>query len=514
MIRGVVLSGAYFDSVMLMAVSQRLKRLPGVNDVALHMGTPTNKAILRSAGLFIPAFEHAGADDLMVAVSALDANAGDAAMAALDDALRSAGDDTERGDAPLTVDRAAARLPDANVALVSVPGRYAADEAFASLELGLHVMIFSDNVSIDDEVALKRRGRARGLLVMGPDCGSALIGGVPLGFANAVNRGRVGIVSASGTGLQEVSCVVSNEGEGISHAIGVGGRDTSRAVGGLMFLEALHLLDDDPGTQVIVMVSKTPDPDVTAAIAGIAAGLRCRAVALFLGDPVGTGPWCAARTLQEAGLAAAALARGHDVTEVATLLGAQRRQLDGLAASLRDGMAPSQRFVRGLFSGGTLCQEAVLVTASLLGEVHSNVAGGVALADSWTSTAHTMLDMGADDFTVGRPHPMIDYSLRCRRIAQEAADPEVAVVVLDVVLGYGAHQAPSSELVPAIRDASSIAARDGRRLAVVCAVIGTPNDPQCRTTVEQALRDAGAAVVQSNAAAAHLAAATVRGRAS
>ncbi|MCU0612665.1 MAG: hypothetical protein MUE60_12870 [Candidatus Eisenbacteria bacterium] len=328
-----------------------------------------------------------------------------------------------------------------------------------------------------------------------------------------VNRVSVGIVSASGTGLQEVSTVVSNLGTGISLAIGVGGRDAGRQVGGIMFLEALRLLACDPATGVIVLISKPPDPDVTAAIAAEAAGAAQPVVTAFMGGrPGAAGPWayCAA-TLEEAGIAASMLARGEGAAAIGSLLASRMAELDTAAAEARRGFLPCQRFVRGLFSGGTLCSEAAAVMAPHLGLVHGNV-GGSSLADTWTSTGHTVLDLGADEFTVGRPHPMIDYSLRCRRIMQEAADPGVAVMLLDVVLGYGAHPDPAAELAPAIRATCAAAARQGRRLAVVCAVTGTERDPQCRSAVERALGDAGALVAPSNAAAAYLAATIVPGR--
>src|SRR5580704_9603583 len=97
-------------------------------------------------------------------------------------------------------------------------------------------MIFSDNVPIAEEASLKHEARERGLMVMGPDCGTAIIGGVPLAFANAVPRGDIGIIGASGTGIQEVSTLIARAGRGVRHAIGTGGRDMHAEVGGLTTL--------------------------------------------------------------------------------------------------------------------------------------------------------------------------------------------------------------------------------------------------------------------------------------
>jgi succinyl-CoA synthetase alpha subunit len=515
MIHGSVIAGSYFDSVALMAASQRLRRMPGIVDVALVMATPANKAILASAGLFAPQFEAAREDDLLVAIAAIDAQTASRAATAVDAALQ--GEAAESSpDAPRTLAAGLRRLPEASLALISVPGRFAAEEAFEALRLGLHVMVFSDNVSVEDEVALKRLGKDRGLLVMGPDCGSAIISGVPLGFANAVRRGSVGIVSASGTGLQEVSSIVSNQGAGVSHAVGVGGRDASRQVGGIMLLEAFRLLMNDQDTQVIVLISKPPDTAVIDALAKEAAQSDRPVVAAFLGNACGTaGPWtyCAA-TLEEAGIAAAMLAKAEDVTVIGAFLDTRKAAMNTVAEQAKQNLTPGQRFVRGLFSGGTLCGEAAAVMAPSLGTIHGNLSSSsmVASGDPWVSSGHAVIDLGADEFTVGRPHPMIDYSLRCRRIMQEASDPDIAVVLLDVVLGYGAHPDPAAELVPVIRNARGSAVEHGRHLMVVCAVTGTEDDPQRRSTVEQALRDAGALVAPSNAAAAHLAAAIVEGR--
>jgi succinyl-CoA synthetase alpha subunit len=353
-------------------------------------------------------------------------------------------------------------------------------------------MLFSDNVPLETEIELKTLASERGLLVMGPDCGTAIINGVPLGFANAVTRGSVGIVAASGTGLQEVSSLVSEYGAGISQAIGTGGRDVTKEVGGATFLAALEALAADADTEVIVLVSKPPDPEVHDAVRHLVAGIDKPVVSVFLGaSPQGADE---VRTLAEAARVAASAALGHAVEPSRE---AETQDVAELAAGVERG----RRYIRALMSGGTFAAETQIVLADLgIRDVRSNAptAGARALEDPLHSQGHTVVDLGADEFTVGRPHPMIDYSVRRRRIVREIEDSETAVILLDVVLGYGANADPAAELVDVIRAASG-------RAAVVCSVTGTREDPQHRPSVIAALEQAGAHCPYSNAAASRLA---------
>jgi FdrA protein len=388
-------------------------------------------------------------------------------------------------------------LPGANLALISVAGRFAGEEAMRALENGLHVMLFSDNVPLEKEIALKKFARKRGLLVMGPDCGTAIINGVPLAFANVVNRGNIGIIAAAGTGLQEVSCIISNEGAGISQAIGTGGRDVKKEVGGIMFLEGLKALAKDKSTEVILLVSKPPHRQVLSRITKAIKRIHKPVVTIFLGAEAKDG---GPSTLDEAALTAVALACGKQPEDVAKQLVARDAEILRIARREAGKRKKCQQYVRGLFSGGTFCAEAQILFSSLLANVYSNAPAGRGkqLKDSLRSQKNTVVDLGEDEFTVGRPHPMIDYSLRNRRILDEAADAETAVILLDVVLGYGANLDPSAELSGVIRQAS-------QTVSVVCSITGTDRDPQNRSRVEAALRKAGALVMPSNAAACKLA---------
>lgn len=498
-----VWKSAYHDSVTLMRLARDMEAVPGVVQAAAMMGTPANRALLADAGLLTEDGGGAGPTDLVIAVAATDEAAARAAEAAAQAALATrrpvpaAGSGGRR---PRSLASALRALPRANLALVSVPGHYAGAEAMKALRAGLHVMLFSDHVPLETEVALKRFAQSRNLLLMGPDCGTAIIDGVPLGFANAVPRGRIGIAAASGTGLQEVSCLVARLGEGISHGVGVGGRDLSDAVGGLGMARALALLTADPATAVIALIGKPPGPSVAARLAAEAARLGKPCVIHFVGARGAPGHPTATVTVAASleDCARAAVARARNETPASAEPRPAPDEVDRLVAQAASGLAPGQQFVRGVYAGGTLAWEAVSILEATLPNVASGVTGGGA--------AHRVVDLGEDVFTVGRPHPMIDGTVRREWILKEAADPATAVLLLDVVLGYGAHADPAGELVPAIERARAEARGRGRGLAVVAGVTGTDADPQDRAAQVARLSAHGVLVMPSNAQAARLAA--------
>ncbi len=490
--------GSYHDSVSLMQASRAVSASDGVEAALVAMATELNLDLLDGMGFDRPV--GAGPNDLFVAVRARDDDAAARARDVLDSALTelSAGrgsggaatGDLASGPAPRTVSAAARQAP-ATLALVSVPGPHAYVEAMDALEAGLSVVVFSDNVPVEEEVALKDEGRRRDLLVMGPDCGTAIVGGVGLGFANAVRPGEVGFVSASGTGAQQLSCLLDAAGVGISHLLGVGGRDLSAKVGGRSTLQALAALDADPATELIVVVSKPPAEAVAEQVRKVAADLRTPVVLALLG-------------------------KGQpDLTAVAAEV---IQRLGGEPAKPRSWPAPQPRraargSLRGLFAGGTLCDEAMLIAAQALGPVRSNIPlePDWALPDDLRASGHLMIDFGDDRLTRGRPHPMIDNRARLDRLATEAADPEVAVVLLDVVLGFGAHPDPAAELAPAVSAAREAAVARGGHLAAVVSLCGTASDPQGLERQAEALVRAGASVHLSNADATRTAVALVEG---
>ncbi len=511
-IQGITKQGEYFDSVSLMIVARELTKMEMVLDAAVAMGTRENKAILQASGMLLPEFETSGDSDLLIGIKMEAGGNFEAAVQQVENLLkdlRQTSVETENF-LPKSIEGALKILPDAKLALISIAGKYAASEAMKALEQGLHVMIFSDNVPIGQEIELKQYARDKGLLVMGPDCGTAIINGAPLAFANVVQRGNIGIVAASGTGLQEVCCLIDNGGAGISQAIGTGGRDVTQDVGGIMFLEALKALKDDEQTKIILLLSKPPHEDVLKKIAAELKNIEKPVVASFIGaDPeiitmAGAVP---AATLEEAALLAAALSQEKESDSVYEYLEKRSEELKAQAAGEAEKRQASQKYLSGLFSGGTLCDEAQLILRDIVGTVYSNVPIDPKgkLDDSWKDREHTIIDLGDDEFTVGRPHPMIDFSLRNGRILDEAQDPEVAVLLLDVVLGYGANEHPEEELAPFIREAKVTAEEAGRNLTVVCSITGTDRDPQNKQQVTQALKDAGAVIMPSNAAASEFA---------
>jgi len=509
----IIKSGEYYDSITLLEVAQGLLALEDIADAAVVMGTPANKGILAGADLLTPEAEAASNDDLVIAVRAASEEAATAALEEAGALLKAShAPQMESGMAPppKTLEAAVERLEGANLALISVAGRYAGGVAREALRQGLHVFLFSDNVSVEDEVALKKLGREKGLLVMGPDAGTAIINGVALGFANAVPAGPVGVVAASGTGLQAVTCYMPRQGVGITQAIGAGGRDLKSEVGGIMMLEGLRALQADPATKVLLLVSKPPAPEVAAKVlVQVKAGDKPTVVLFLGGDPekIRAAGAIPAANMEEAACVAAAVAQGQDPDDALENLRHQDAGLRSRAAELKKHLKPQQKYFRGLFSGGTFCYETQLILKDLGIAVYSNapVDKSLQMADSNESVGHVAVDLGEDEFTVGRLHPMIDPTLRNRRIVQEARDPETAVIFLDVVIGYGSHADPAGMAAEAIKEARAVAKAGGREVLFVASVCGTADDPQDLGMQEAKLEEAGVLVLPTNAAATRLA---------
>ena len=482
-------SGAYYDSIVLMQLQRSLVALPGVLDAGVIMGTDANKDILVQSDLMSPQVQAAVADDLVIVVKGKDKTSARSAIEKVDELLtvrRSSGIDEEYR--PKSLETAVKLLPDAQWVLISVPGRFAAGVARESLNLGKHVFIFSDNVSQEDEIELKRLAASKGLLVMGPDCGTAVVNGIGLGFANKVRTGPVGIVAASGTGLQQVSSRIHQFGSGVTQALGTGGRDLSESVNAITARQGLDLLSRDPDTKVVVLISKPPSPKVADDLVQAVRQSGKPSVLNFIGYSTPM------HVLDNVHFATTF----DETAEMAVKLSAEVvepvRELD------IGRFAAGQRYLRGLFSGGTLAYEALLILQNYLPAVYSNVPLNkeFRLEDSLISQADTIIDLGEDEFTVGRLHPMMDNELRIRQLEKEAKDPQVAIILLDVVLGYGAHPDPAGELAPVIARVKAEAEAAGRYLEVVAVVSGTDEDPQGLDGQIQQLEGAGAVVDTSN----------------
>ncbi|MBA2286154.1 MAG: hypothetical protein H0W02_11765 [Ktedonobacteraceae bacterium] len=553
----------YFDSITLMKIARTLTSMPGVEDAAAVMATAPNVQLLTEAGLG-PIDTQAGPGDVLLVVRASDEESAQAALEAAQEQLArrstpgaSDGTASER-EQPRSLEQAARLQPDARLAVISVPGPYAALESEQALRAGLHVFLFSDNVALDDEIALKHVAREHGLLLMGPDCGTAMLNGVGLGFVNVVPRGPIGIVGASGTGIQQVMSLIAQEGSGVSQVIGCGGRDLSEAVGAITTIQGIHLLQDDEQTEVIVLISKPPAPTVAQRVIEEACKTSKPVVVIFVGadhdalqnrygDRV-----TITRTLTEAAQKAVALCKSKDepgmipaplgpesmgtitiapppvVIPPVETDGTRAVSLETSGTAANDSLSnaqtpadtgdrvpakdtrtyqertPEQGRIVALFSGGTLCDEAMHIWAERVGPVYSNIPLEPAwrLSEGQRASGHSAIDFGADEYTRGRPHPMIDPSLRLKRFQDEAADPGVAVILLDIVLGYCSHPDPAEVYAPAIASALEQAASANRLLACVISLCGTEDDPQRLSAQLARFREAGAEVFTSNAEAA------------
>ena len=463
-----------------MQLQRGLIALPGVLDAGVVMATPANRDLLAANNL-LPDSINASPDDLLIVVKADDDSMAANAMNQIDDLLAKRRTTVSQDFRPRSLRAAATQLPEAYWVLVSVPGRYAAGVAREALALGKHVFLYSDNVSLEDEIELKKTARDKGLLVMGPDCGTAIINGIGLGFANRIRRGNIGLVGASGTGTQAVTAHIHNLGGGISHAIGTGGRDLKSEVEAITAHQALDFLSRDDATEVIVLISKPPSPDVVTGLIS-AAQRAAKPVVIYF---IGYAP--PARKLGNLHFAISL----SEASEIAVNLTARNSEQPQISNE------PLTGFVRGLFSGGTLAYETLLGLEAILAPIFSNapISAHQTLNDPLRSESHTIIDLGDEFFMVGRLHPMIDNDLRTRRIRQEAADSEVGLILLDVVLGEGSHPDPAAELAPVIREVRA------KGIEVVSILIGTDEDPQNLESQKDHLQDAGSVVFRTVAEA-------------
>ncbi len=498
----IVRKNQYYDSLFLMGVNKRLSDTKGIQQTAVLMGSPVNKKLLEEIGVRDAQIEAAGANDLIVAVVAETPQLVADTLSRLDEALQAGVESVPISDLH-SLEDGLAQKPNANLVVISIPGEYAAREAQKALDAGLNVFLFSDNVAIEDELRLKQAAAQRHLLVMGPDCGTSLIGGVGVGFANAVRRGSLGAIGAAGTGLQEFTSLVHNAGFGISQAIGTGSHDLSDKIGGLTTLAALEALESDPLTKVITLLSKSAGPRTLASL--ITRVERCPkpVIGCFLGArPKAGGAQSSlqyADTIDEAARLAIRAAHGGLESRLDRLTPEEQELVD----QERSSWAPEQKYLRGLFAGGTFCYQSQQILQAAGIATHSNAPldPRYILANPDNSVEHTLVDMGDDRYTLGRPHPMIDASMRSQRILNESCDPQVAILLLDVILGYNASKDPAGELIGAIRQARQTARDRGDSLSLVASVCGTEGDVQGLKRQIHMLQEAGVRVFNSNARA-------------
>jgi FdrA protein len=498
----VIRKNQYYDSVFLMGVNKRLSQPKGVLQTAVLMASVKNKQLLADIGIQSDQIDAAQPNDLIVAVIAESTQIVDSVLGTLDQALL-AFEEKKIASHFRTLDDGLIEKPHANLAVLTIPGEYVFREARKALDAGLNLFIFSSNVPIEEELKLKQLAAEKKLLVMGPDCGTSILNGIGIGFANNVNRGGFGAIGPSGTGLQEFTSQIHHAGFGISHAIGTGSQDLSDEIGGITTLQALDALEADSQTKVVTIIAKPPGGKTIERLLARLKTFNKPVICCFLGsrmDSVEGGDaliW--APTIDDAVLAAIQYAGEKPTTAKLELM----RQERELAAKSRRDWAPGQRFLRGLFAGGTFCYQSQQILGEAGIVVHSNAPlnSHIKLADPDTSIEHTLIDMGDETYTLGKPHPMIDGTMRAQRILSEGRDPSVAVLLLDIILGYNASMDPVGELYDAISEATQTARLQGGKLTIVGSICGTEEDPQELDLQETLLREAGVIVFHSNAKA-------------
>jgi succinyl-CoA synthetase alpha subunit len=508
MLQTVLRRNSYHDSVFLLSVSEKLKAVAGVTRAIAAMGTDMNKTVLKETNMLDAESIAATPKDLVIALEVENADTVKRVLEELDAIVSSKGGSASRDVAYPTLELAAKADCGANLAFISLPGEFAAIEADKALDLGLSVFIFSDNVAIDDEVALKQKAVKKGLMVMGPGCGTAVIGGVSLGMMSAVASGPIGIVGASGSGIHQIVMHIDALGGGASQAIGTGGRDLSEAVGGITMLQGLDYLDNDPGTSVIILVSKPPAPNTMARVLERVASCAKPVIIYFLGgdaqlvEKAGAMP---VQNLEDAARRAVGIALGRE--DPAGLPSVFRADLEPIAEMLRVKAGGPQKYLRGLFCGGTHAEESALILHAMGVPVHANLplACCSQLESPEKSVEHSIIDMGDEVFTKGKPHPVIDPSIMKERIIIEGEKPETAVLLLDVLCGYGAHADPAGVLLPSLTQVKETARRQGRDLPIIVSLCGSDKDPQNVREQKRLLEKAGATVIRSNPRAAYLA---------
>jgi len=498
----VIRKNEYHDSVFLMRVAKTISEKEGVLQAAALMGTEKNKGLLGDIGIRGPEITAATPQDLVLAIQAEGQEVLDELIENIDRWLHPA-TESEIHSSVRTLEEALHHRPHSNLTVISLPGEYAGREVRRALELGLNVFLFSDHVPLEEEISLKKLAREKGLIVMGPDCGTAIIGGAGVGFANRVRRGPIGVIGASGTGIQEFTSLVHRAGSGISQAIGTGSRDFSDAVGGLSFLSAMEALEADPQTQLIAILSKPPGKMALATLAPRISRCPKPVIVCFLGFKeyllAGPASHKLARTLDEAAMLAVQAVAGRPELMAAP----DSSRIENLIQKEWVGKTSAQKYLRGLFAGGTFCYQAQQILQEYGMKAYSNapLEGNPQLPKSAISMEHTLVDMGADEFTSGRPHPMIDSRWRYDRILTEARDREIGILLLDIILGFNSCPDPAGDLAPAIRAAKREINRRGGSLSVIASICGTEDDAQDLNRQTKILEDAGALVFPSSAQA-------------
>lgn len=496
MLHTIIKENSYQDSIVLMLLTNKLNTIEGVGNVSVMMGTPANKDIFKTGGLYTDELEAASSNDMAIVLDIENGLLIEKVLTEIDSFLEEqtkGGSNNAAEEVVKTWDKAFDLGKDAGVAIFSIPGAHAALEIEKALDEGKHVFCFSDNISVEDERRLKEQAHAAGLLLMGPDCGTGIINGIPVAFTNAVRKGKIGVVGASGTGIQEVTTIIHKLGGGVTNAIGTGGRDLKAEIGGITLKDSIVTLENDPNTEVIVVISKPPAPEVRDDVLGLLRSLSKPAVTIFLGEKPTNHEenLYHAYTLEEAAQIAVQLLKKEAIIPVTESLSIPA-----------NAFSSQQKYVTGLYSGGTLAYEAaMLLEEGLALSKNQTVPAGFILKNE----GHAIIDLGDDIYTQGKPHPMIDPTKRKEMLEAAGKAAETAIILLDIVLGYGSHQNMAQELAPTIKSIKDSAKADGRDLVVIATIVGTDEDPQNILEQTAIMKQAGAILCRSNAQAVRLA---------
>lgn len=496
MLKTIVKKGSYHDSVVLMLLTNQISSIEGVKKVSIMMATPANKDIYRQSGLSTSELEEASANDMVVVADVDDDGLLDVIMEEVEAFFKkqsTSESDKKGAEAVRSWDKALGKLADANLAVISIPGAYAALEADRALDEGMNVFMFSDNVTLEDEIKLKKKAHEKGLAVMGPDCGTGIIQGVPIAFTNHVAPGPIGIIGASGTGIQELTTIIDRLGEGVKNAIGTGGRDLSTEVGGITMMDMIEAMEKDDTVKVLIIISKPPAKAVRDRISDRLSNFKKPVVTLFLGEKpeYHEENFYHAYTLDEAARLAVGLVRGQDIAE-----GSVEADSSSFFA------AEEKKTIKAYYSGGTLAGEAAMLIKDALNlKVPPQKAEGFMLK----TDGHIVVDLGDDVYTQGKPHPMIDPAKRIECMQEAIDDESTGVILLDIMLGYGSHEDMAGALLPAIIRLRDKAREEGRKLFFVATVCGTRRDFQGYDKAVETLKEAGVIVCENNKLAVHTA---------
>ncbi|MHC5229476.1 acyl-CoA synthetase FdrA [Enterococcus sp. LJL99] len=486
MLQTIIKKNSYQDSVVLMLLTSKINQLEEVERVSIMMGTPANKDIFAASGFETPELKDASANDMVIILEMNNEDKKDEVLAEIEELLLGQGEEGEQKEEKINSwKKALAKEPNASMAVFSIPGNYVALEVEKALDYGLHAFVFSDNVAVEDEKRLKEKAHEKGLIVMGPDCGTGMIKSLPIAFTNNIRPGNIGIVGASGTGIQEVSTLIHRYGGGVTNAIGTGGRDLSSEVGAVSMLDGIAALNDDPDTETIVVISKPPAKEIEEKVMNALRSSKKPAVTIFLGEnpTYHESALYHAYTLEEAAQLATKIQQGKEVDYQPAV---------PLATGIS--LKENQTGIRGFYAGGTLAYETAMLLEDALELTDTTHEEGYMLQ----TDEHEVIDLGDDMYTQGKPHPMIDPENRIKKIRSVVEDETIAAVLFDIVLGYGAHKNMAAELATAINEVQEELAALDRQVAFIGTIVGTDLDIQGLEKQKQILADVNVIVCENN----------------